>query len=846
MPPKSKLERLRAALQTQRPWALVQRWLYPWRRDLRLARLQVASKGRLALWRAWRTVRGRRPPDLRYLDWTYVGDLTSWEREGRSLTLRCANASLRLTVFAPDLIQVRLSRDGAFPPPFSYAVSRLEENWGPALYEVAEQDGACILRTSRLHVHIARQPCRLTFLDADGHELVADAGGAGWCGEAVVVDRVITAGERIYGLGEKAFSLERRGRRYTLWNTDLQGYPPGADPLHLNIPFYLGLREGRGYGVFLDNSYRGLLDAAAGANRLLRYAAAGGELRYYFFYGPELQTVVERYTELTGRMPLPPLWALGYHQSRCSYSPATHVLEIARQLRSHGLPCDAMHLDTGYMHGHRTFSWDPKRFPRPAGLVADLRALGFKTVITLRPAIKADAADPACRTGLAEGAFCKYPDGQLYTGPAWPGNAYYPDFTSPEARQWWAHSCRELWSEVGVAGLWVDMNEPVVLSCRGSETLPDVVRHSIEGRGGDHAEAHNVYGLEMARATREGWQAWRAAERPLVISRAGFAGLQRYAAHWTGGNQSSWEHLQLTIPMLLSLGLAGVGFCGCDTGGYEGAADAELLLRWMQLSALTPLFRNHSARWSPPQEPWAFGEPYEQHMRACLTLRYRLLPYLYTAFWQCAERGLPIMRPLCLAYQADRETHTLDDQFLCGDALLVAPALAPGQRTRLVYLPDGAWFDFDTGARLQGPITVSIETPLERMPLLVRAGSAIPTWPPMDYVGQRPIGVLTLHCYPGAGESWLYEDDGHTLGYQRGERRLTRLLLTRETWAQVLERHYEGDYMPGYQLWRVVLHGLEQAPRRIVVDGKEASDWQYQGGAVAFSGSAFRVIRWEW
>ncbi len=804
------------------PATLLQSLIQPWRRAYRVARVRSRGKSLGAFLRAWGAAWRMRAPDWDAIPWTFVGGLVAYSREGRYLTLRCENATIRLAVLAPDLVQVRLSTSGSLAPAFSYAVCKPEEAWPEVEYEVEEGAEALWLRTGRLQVRIDRQPCRLTFLDPSGQEVQADEEGMGWSGEAVVADKALAADEHIYGLGEKAFGLDLRGNRFEMWNSDPRSYSAGTDPIYLNIPFLLGLRGTAGYGLFFDNSFRAHFDLGASTARRLRFAAAGGEMRYYFFYGPALSTVLERYTELTGRMPLPPLWALGYHQSRWSYYPEAQVREVARQLRAQRIPCDAIHLDIDYMRGFRCFTWDEQRFPNPPRLVADLQAAGLKTVVILDPGIKDDPEYDVCREGLEQGLFARYPDGTPFKGPVWPGNAYLPDFTAERVRRWWAGHCRELWARDGVAGIWNDMNEPTIFGALPGEAPPDDVLHDMEERGGTHAEAHNVYGMQMVRATREGHEATGSAERPLVITRAGFAGVQRYSAHWTGDNESTWEHLRLTIPMLLELGLSGLAFTGCDTGGFDGAASGELVVRWTQLSSLTPYCRNHTALGTPPQEPWAFSEPYQSLIRSAIELRYQLLPCLYTACWQCATRGLPIIRPLFLEFQEDTTTHPLDDQYLLGDSLLVAPIGRPGATSRPVYLPAGPWYHWASGRRYEGPATITVDAPLPELPLFARGGRAVPIWPLMQYVGERPVGTLTLRIYPGNGTSWLYEDDGRSTDYQRGVYRLSRFTLEEGEEGLSIERGSEGTYQPDYHHYRLVIWGQESPPAAVTVDGAPA------------------------
>jgi alpha-glucosidase len=768
------------------------------------------------------------PPRLDRTDYTLVGNLHAYRVDGGTITLACDNARLCLTLLAPDLIRVRLHPNiSNIQYPFSYSIAKPDADWSPVEFTLKEHDDALEIRTSRLTCRVTRSPCRLAFYDPDGTLIRADEAGMGWHAPsgAVACWQELGDDERVYGLGQRGYGLDHRGRAFELWNQDPQVYQPGQDPLNFNVPFWVGLVGGRGYGLFFDNSFRGQVDLGVEAPGVGRFGADGGEMRYYFFYGPALTTVLERYTELTGRMPLPPLWTLGYHQSRWSYSPEARVRQVAAQLRARRIPCDSLHLDIHYMDGYRCFTWHPRRFPDPARLLADLREQGFKPIAIIDPGIKTDRRYAVCREGLAQDVFCKYPDGRLFVGPVWPGNCYFPDFSSPRARAWWGGLYRALLDDVapGLAGVWNDMNEPVVMNALQGDTIPDFVRHDLEGQGGDHRQVHNVYGMLMARATYEGLSALRPDERPYVLSRSGWAGVQRYAYNWTGDNESTWAQLRLSIPMLLNLGLSGMAFTGPDVGGFSGVPGAELLARWTQLGAFLPYFRNHTMAGTPDQEPWAFDARTETICRQAIEMRYRLLPYLYTAFWQCARTGLPIMRPLFLTFQDDPATYALEDQFMLGDVLLVAPVVEPGATSRQVYLPPGLWYDFDGPGQHTGGQTISVAAPDGHIPVFVRAGSVLPTWPSMQFVGERQVEAVTLRVYPGTGggASWLYEDDGRSRAHERGDWRLTRFEVERDGEQWTLRRRSQGDYGPGYERFEVTVSPFDREPRQVPADFDE-------------------------
>jgi alpha-glucosidase len=779
-------------------------------------------------------------------DWTLPGDVVSHQCDGQTVTVHCQNAALQITVLAADVLRVHLAHatlvaasagstqapggpsaaTGGAAASHSYTPSRADSEWAPATYALTESRDEIELATKRLVCRIQKQPCRLLFCDPRRQVIHSDSAGLAWQGERVARFAALTADEHLYGLGERAFPLDLRGRSYVLWNVDPQSYLPGSDPLYLSVPFCVGIRAGRSYGLLYDNTYRAWVDLGATNPDEAIHVAEGDESSYYFFYGPSLSTVLERYTELTGRMPLPPLWALGYQQSRWSYYPEARVREIARIMREQRIPCDALYLDIHHMDGYRSFTWDRRRFPDPARLLSDLHEQGYKVVVTVDPGIKADRHYAVCADGLERGAFCTYPDGKVAGGPVWPGEAYFPDFTNPRVREWWGDLYGPL-LQAGVDGIWNDMDEPTVIGPQG-DTLANCVRHDWEGQGTDHRQAHNVYGLLTARATAEGLQRLRPEQRPFVLTRSGWAGVQRYALHWTGDNMSTWEHLQLTVPMVLNLGLSGVAFTGADVGGFDGDADAELLVRWTQMGAFLPLFRNHSCLWSRSQEPWAFGEPYLSLNRAAIELRYRLLPYLYTAIWQCSEKGTPIARPLVWAHPNDPATFTLDDEFLCGDSLLVAPVYHPGTTSREVYLPADEWFDFWTDERHTGPKTIAAAAPLERIPVYCRAGKVLPTWPVMQHSDAQAVEKLILHVYPGNGTSWLYEDDGHSLTYQSGAYRATRFECQRsESGGLTIAHEAQGAYVPPYSCWEWHIHGLTSRPQRILADGQPVQNWTW-------------------
>jgi len=531
-----------------------------------------------------------------------------------------------------------------------------------------------------------------------------------------------------YGLGERTGFLDKKGRTWTNWATDNPTHYPDADPLYQAHPFLMGLEEGKAWGLYLDETWRTVFDLASAEDHQSLIRTDGPTLDLYLIAGPSPKEVIRRYTALVGRANLPPLWALGYHQCRYSYTHQELALQIAREYRRRDIPLDALWLDIDYMDGFKVFTFSPERFPEPQKLTAALREMGVRTVTIVDPGIKKEAGYPVYEEGHAREYFIhSYRDEELW-GEVWPNPAVWPDFTRAEVREWWG-GLHRFYLERGVAGIWNDMNEPAAFTVFGQEPPKDNRTLPNSARQGNHyhAEVHNLYGYGMCQATYEGLRRLEPAKRPFILTRSGFAGIQKYAFVWTGDNHSYWEHLEGSIPMLLNLGLSGVPFVGADIGGFSAHADGELLARWTWLGVFYPFMRNHSGKTSRRQEPWVFGPRWEESIREAIRLRYRMLPYLYTLAQEAVATGLPPMRAMLLEHPHDPETLALHDQFMWGSDLLVAPATRPGQRHRLVYLPQGEWQDFWSGEVYEGPLHLPTATPHDRIPLFQRSGSAIPT-----------------------------------------------------------------------------------------------------------------------
>ena len=776
--------------------------------------------------------------------WQTIGDIDSvtGSRPGE-LTVRSGSALVQVRILKQEVVQVRCAPSGSLDPGTSWAVVHPPELAPDAV--TRESRDALTLSTRHLSVVVSRRPLRVAVLDSAGEVLVRDdeAKGMAWSGTEVRVWKTMPQGERYYGFGEKAGSLERGCMAMTMWNSDIPAYAADTDPLYQTIPFFYGLRGGRAYGIFFDNTFRSSFDMGKESRSAYSFGAEGGDLNYYVFPGPGTRSILSLFTGLVGRMPLPPLWSLGYQQCRWSYAPEKRVREIASGFRDRRIPCDVIYLDIDYMDGYRIFTWSPKNFPDPKGMIDDLARQGFKVAVIVDPGIKADSAYHAFRSGLAGDCFVRYPGGMLYTGTVWPGVCAFPDFTSERARGWWGDQFGVLVG-AGVRGWWNDMNEPSVFNAP-TKTIDLGVIHDDSGLRTPHARNHNIYGMQMTRATYDGVRRILPGERPFVLTRASYAGGWRYSASWTGDNVASWEHLAMALSMCLNLSASGQPFVGSDIGGFIGYPSGELFARWLELGVFTPLMRAHSVINEKNKEPWEYGDRYTAINRSTIELRYRMLPYIYTAMQQASETGIAPMRAMMLEYPGIDVYHDRADQFLFGENFLVAPVLQPGIDRREVSLPPGEWYDWwaDT-VMLRGPSTVSVAAPEERLPLFVRAGAVVPSRQVVQYTAESPIDPLTLSVYPGPigsdHVSSYYEDDGRSFAYEQAvflKRTMTQHRGERSTVVRLSA--CEGKFMPPPRGLLVELKGAAKPPGRGTLDGRvleqgrETGRWFYDAGRKA-------------
>jgi len=751
------------------------------------------------------------------------------QQAGNKIYFSDGDARVEILVVTPEIIRVRLAPHSVFLEDFSYAVPKLENK--PVDFNLIEDDLEYRVSTSTVNCHIRKDNFFISFSDKDGHVTSADAVPMHWeenvkfGGYYVFSTKVCHAEESFFGLGDKPTEFNLKGKRLKNWNTDAYSFAWNQDPLYRSIPFYISLNENIAHGIFFDNTFKAHFDFAAEDPTKTSFWADGGELQFYYIHGPHMMDVVKRYHIITGTHPMPPLWAFGYHQCRWSYYPEAKVRKIANGFRENKIPCDGMYLDIDYMDGYRCFTWNKKYFPDPKKMIGDLAKDGFKTVVIIDPGIRVDDNYSVFKEGKEKRHFCRRSDDYFMEGHVWPGRCQFPDFTNPEVREWWGGLFNGL-VELGVAGVWNDMNEPAVF---GSGTFPDDVRHQYDGYRGSHRKAHNVYGMQMVRATYDGLRKLMKNKRPFTITRAGYSGVQRYSSVWTGDNVASWEHLVLGNIQLQRLSISGIPFCGTDIGGFSGEPDGELFTRWIQLGTFSPFMRAHSAGDTKEREPWSFGEPYTSINRKFIELRYRLIPYLYSVFWEHHRYGFPILRPIIMHEQEVYKNHFRQDEFTYGDKILVCPVLAPGEKTRKVYLPKGKWYYFWTNEMVDGGQEVEVTTPLDTMPIFMKAGSVIPEYPVMQYVGECEIQEVKLNVYYADYEvnSFLFEDYGETFAYEQDIYLEKKFVVEGKSNKLTIQQSMEGLYTPRYENYEMNIIGLPFKPTRVVADNKEVKEFTF-------------------
>ncbi|GGF93746.1 alpha-glucosidase [Paenibacillus albidus] len=739
--------------------------------------------------------------------WNTPGGIVSWERSENIYICRGECGGMVIMFLSDEIVRMKVFRDKV--PDLTTTAAILPECCIPHLFPVEETENELIFTTSAIRLILEKSSFLIKVENMQG-KVIMQQNLTSWNPRgASHAEYDMQPDSHFYGLGEKASFLDKRGERYTNWNTDVFApHLPEIEALYESIPLLIHMHGELSYGLFLDNPGRSDFDMRS-HGVAFTISCSTGAYDIYFINGPHIKDVVKRYTSLTGRIPLPPKWAIGYHQSRYSYMNQQEVLQLARTFREKRIPCDVIYLDIHYMDEYRVFTFDPVNFPSPDKMIRELGELGVRIVPIVDPGVKKDPNYEVYKEGVLDKHFCRRLEGDIFFGEVWPGISAFPDFSDSRTAEWWG-DLHKYYTDLGIQGIWNDMNEPAVFN--ESKTMDLDVMHFNNGRPVTHEEYHNLYGMMMSKATYEGLAEHLQGERPFVLTRAGYAGIQRYAAVWTGDNRSFWEHMAMAMPMVLNMGLSGLAFAGPDIGGFAHHTSAQLLVRWTQMGVFFPYCRNHSSIGTLRQEPWSFGEEVEGILREFIGLRYRWMPHLYNLFREAEVSGLPVIRPLILEYPRDPHVTNLCDQYLLGENVLIAPVYRPDTDHRSVYLPEGRWIDYWDGEVHEGGRHILAVAPLRIMPMYVREGTFVAEGPLKQYAQEETGEMIIFHLYGAQAEEGfsasysLYEDDGHSFSYRKGDYSEMRVHAEAEKGRLMLKWSYTMDgYKPHRETLRFAL-----------------------------------------
>ncbi|AUC14132.1 glycosyl hydrolase [Tenacibaculum sp. SZ-18] len=764
--------------------------------------------------------------ELEYKGNLFPGKINSFSQDVDKIYFKTENGViLQVTVLRGSVIRFRYATDNNFEKDFSYAISD-DGARGYSKLEVEEHGDCYKIITRKIIIRIDKADIKVSIFDINGNVICKDDWGFHWeqsyefGGNIVKMSKAAPQGECYYGLGDKPMHLNLKGKRIENWATDQYAFGKDQDPLYKSVPFYVGMHEERAYGIFFDNTFKTFFDFCNERRNVTSFWAHGGEMNYYFFYGPEMQDVVTRYTDLTGKPELPPLWALGYHQCKWSYYPESKVKEVTSKFRELRIPCDGIYLDIDYMDGFRCFTWNKDYFPDPKRMVKELADDGFKTIAIIDPGIKIDDDYWVYKEAMDNDYFCKRADGPYMRGKVWPGECFFPDFTNPKVRNWWSGLFKEIIDEIGIKGIWNDMNEPAVMEVPG-KTFPNDVRHNYDGHHCSHRKAHNIYGTQMARATYEGVKKYAYPLRPFIITRSAYSGAQRFTSSWTGDNIATWEHLWIANIQAQRMSMSGMSFTGSDIGGFAEHPTGELYARWIQLGVFHPFCRTHSSGDHGNQEPWTFGDEVVDVTRKYVELRYQLLPYLYTMFWEYAEYGVPMLKSLVLYDQYDPQTHYRTDEFIFGNQILVCPIQEPNAKGRRMYIPRGHWYNYWTKEYVKGGLEKWVDADIDTIPMFIKEGAIIPKYPIQQYVGEKTIDELKLEVYFKLGEkevSKVFEDAQDGYDYMKGRYSLRTFTFTGKEKEIIIQQHKYGTFVTEYQTILFEFVGLPFEIKEVEID----------------------------
>lgn len=688
----------------------------------------------------------------------------NYEINHNNIDIYFSNMKITLTMFENDIVKVFIGDKYEE----SISTNGVVDDLGKGEFIVEEDSNFVIVKGTKVLTFVDKNTTEISFKDLEGNIINEDFQPSFKDEKGNVYISKVNDCLAYYGLGEKGGDLNKKGCYTENFNTDDPETDDDSVTYYKTIPFYVALKEEATYGIFFDNSFRSYFDMGKEMGDRIFFGAIGGQIQYYFIPGENIKEVVKNYTALTGRMEMPPLWSLGYQQCRFSYFSQEEVRELVKTFEEKDIPLDVVYLDIDYMDGFRVMTFKTPNFDDAAGLISDLKEKGIRTITIIDPGVKVDEEYPVFKRGKEGNHFTKKLDGEMFIGAVWPGNSAFPDFSNKDCREWWKSELKKFISEHGMDGIWNDMNEPCVFN-NDHKTMLETCLHNSDNGVIEHKEFHNRYGFEMSRCSKEAQEELHPNERGFSMTRATYAGGQRYSSVWTGDNMSLWSQMRMSISMNANLGISGFSFVGNDVSGFGLDSSEELFIRWMEMGPFIPIFRNHSNMYTRRQEPWAFGPRAEKIAKKSIELRYELLPYIYDLYYISHKEGLPIFRPMIMEYEKDMNLLNMREQFMLGENMIVAPVLYEGGRSKTLYLPKGSWFNYFTMEKLQGGKWYKLPCELDEILVFVKEGAIIPTYnKKFRNVKERPNNIL-LKVFGENAKGFHYNDDGHSMEYLEGK-----------------------------------------------------------------------------
>lgn len=713
----------------------------------------------------------------------------SYEINNNEVTVDFQGVKIKITYFNNEIVKVFLFEEGEIE---SITNAVILKAFSKEL-KVEENKDFLFINGEKVVTVVNKRTTEITFKDTDGNIICEDFQPTFKDNEGNIYISKVNSAKAYYGLGEKGGSLNKKGTYTENYNTD----DPDTDDSYLKyyktIPFYVALQENKPYGIFFDNSYRSYFDMGKDYEDRIFFGAVGGQALYYFILGDSIKDVVSNYGDLTGKMDMPPIWSLGYQQNRFSYFTQEEVKDIVETFEKKEIPLDVVYLDIDYMNSFRVMTFKEPHFNKAKELISELEEKGIKVVTIVDPGVKVDEDYGIYKRGLKGNHFTKKLDGDVFVGAVWPGDSAFPDFSNSDARNWWKDELKKFIKDYNISGIWNDMNEPCVFNS-DSKTMEERCIHNGDFGVIEHKEFHNRYGLEMSRCSHEAQRELHENKREFSMTRATYAGGQRYSSIWTGDNSSKWDQMRMSISMNANLGVSGFSFVGNDVGGFGLDCTEELFIRWMELGVFLPIFRNHSNMYTRRQEPWAFGTRAEKIAKKHIELRYELMPYIYNCFYQSYKEGIPVFRPLVMEFENDENVYNMREQFMFGDNILVAPVLYEGEREKIVYLPEGNWYNYKTNEYFKGKKRYKFKCPLDEILFFIKEGSIIPTYnEKYKNMEERPNRVLHK-IYGENAKSIYYYDDGKSMEYKNNKFNLYNIVVQDgEISVETVEKNIEEE-----------------------------------------------------